>query len=372
MIADSPSEAARYTKESWNAWVARPGSYVTPEEMPTPRQYKNMGESAKSSFNRRRRQHLSDLVVVQTPALTKIQDAALFTLIANEEEALGSKVGIAISGPATMGKSTLTRDFARKLTLEQRGGVPWFQTGPILAEHHPVVIVTVPGKVTPKAISQRICHFLAIPYRASTTENELNVRISQHFAHCRVKLVIIDECQKIKGATTAGQEASEHLKDLADMSGATFMYVGVDLENSGLFGSRAEHTSGRFSIHRLEPFANDMVWRTVLAAFDNAIRLVEHRSGVLQNEFADVIWERTGGRMGPLAQLIKLASIRAIHNGTEAITTDNLNETVLGEREEREYRNLIQARTAWERKAAARRRRPPAQHPVPPASPRTL
>jgi hypothetical protein len=64
-------------------------------------------------------------------------------------------------------------------------------------------------------------------------------------------------------------------------------------------------------------------WRALIGALESMLRLHKHRPDTLVG-LDEYLYQRTGGMIGSLSQLIRGAAILAIEDGTEAITTDLL------------------------------------------------
>ena len=137
-------------------------------------------------------------------------------------------------------------------------------------------------------------------------------------------------------------EAADWLKDLTERVGATFVYAGIDVTTSTVFsGVRGAQLAGRASLIDCgalparaggrEPF------RELIAALEAALDLRSHRTGRLPR-LAPYLHERTAGRIGSLARLIRQAAIEAILDGHERITKALLDSIALDHIAEEHYR----------------------------------
>jgi hypothetical protein len=68
-------------------------------------------------------------------------------------------------------------------------------------------------------------------------------------------LVLVDEIHLLNHATIAGEDLSDHLKYFTEHLPATFVYAGINVEQSGLFnGIRGKQLAGRCVLVRTGPF----------------------------------------------------------------------------------------------------------------------
>ncbi len=107
---------------------------------------------------------------------------------------------------------------------------------------------------------------------------------------------------------------------------ATFVYAGINVENSGLFtGLRGRQISARSVLKTTGPFPRTEEWDALVATLENGLRLHHHQAGTLTDQ-AQHLHYRTGGSISSLSHLIREAAIMAILTGTEKIDRDLLNE----------------------------------------------
>ena len=148
-------------------------------------------------------------------------------------------------------------------------------------------------------------------------------------ARTSVDLVLVDEIHNISLATRAGAEVSDTLKYFAERLPATFVFAGLDVDETGLFaGTRGRQIAGRFTLIPARPFdygtkGQKETWRSLIAAMEASLRLHEHQPGMLTG-LGEYLFGRTGGMIGSLSQLVRGAAILAIQDGTEQITRELL------------------------------------------------
>lgn len=147
-------------------------------------------------------------------------------------------------------------------------------------------------------------------------------------------MVLVDEIHRLDLTTRKGQGASDQLKYFFDTISATFVYAGLDLEESTLLsGMRGRQILGRFVPLRTGPFAyhtdqDKHHWIKLVASMEQTLRLHQHRPGALL-ERADYLHARTGGMIGSLDHLIYEAANDAITDGAEKITQAHLDAVLL-------------------------------------------
>ncbi|WP_318219212.1 hypothetical protein [Streptomyces sp. SCL15-6] len=82
----------------------------------------------------------------------------------------------------------------------------------------------------------------------------------------RTDLVLVDEIHLLNHATTAGEDPSDHLKYFTEHLPATFVYAGINVEQSGLFtGMRGKQLAGCCILIRTGPFPLNAEWRSLIA-----------------------------------------------------------------------------------------------------------
>jgi hypothetical protein len=114
----------------------------------------------------------------------------------------------------------------------------------------PVAYVTVPPAATPKMLAAEFARFAGVPAN-SRQQNQADITnaVCDVLARLRTDLVIVDEIHNLNLATRVGADASDQLKYLAERIQATFVYAGIDVEGSGLFGgTRGQQIAGRFGV----------------------------------------------------------------------------------------------------------------------------
>ena len=122
---------------------------------------------------------------------------------------------------------------------------------------------------------------------------------------------------------------SDHLKYFTEHMPATFVYAGINVENSGLFtGLRGRQISARSVLMSTGPFPHDQEWDSLVATLESTLRLHEHPPGVLASQ-TQYLHHRTGGSISSLSHLIRQAAIVAIHHPEGKIDRDVLDSILI-------------------------------------------
>jgi hypothetical protein len=303
--------------------------HASPPEPPQPvgrDDYTAWSQAKRQDYNERRLVHHSRLVIVETPSMRQVHHKAQQLLRINLCEQ-GARRGLVISGAPAMGKTTIATQFgkAHQIRAERRAAADLLDRGFI-----PVIYISVPPGATAKMLSQEIARFLGLPYGERQNRVEITDAVCRTLNAAGTSLVIVDEIHNLNPRTREGKVASDHLKYLADRIAATFIYVGVDVPQSGILGgTRANQIAGRFLLCELEPFRlhnarSRKLWTSVIAAMEQALVLLDHPAGALASDHAAYLFERTAGRIGSLSQLIRCAAVEAITSGREAIDRELL------------------------------------------------
>jgi hypothetical protein len=173
-------------------------------------------------------------------------------------------------------------------------------------------------------LAVEFARFLGLSFTGRVNITDMVDAVFHTAARTRVELVLVDELHNLNLATRAGAEVSDQLNYFAERLPATFVYAGIDVEAAGLFaGVRGRQIAGRFTVIPATAFAYGTSeqreqWRALVATMESTLRLHRHkpRSLVTLDHY---LYQRTGGMIGSLSQLIRGAAILAIEDGIEQI-----------------------------------------------------
>ena len=272
-------------------------------------------------YDEQRISYHSELVIVQTSAVRSIIHQGRLLTMLNQRE-VSARRGLVVSGPWASGKTTAIKQLGK--THEPRDRLRYPQQNLI-----PVVYITTPPKGSPRKLASEFANFLGLPQHPRHNVTDIADAVCQVLTAARTDLVIVDEIHNLNLATSAGEDMSDHLKYFAEHMPATFVYAGINVENSGLFtGLRGRQISARSVLTNTGPFPYGDEWKSLVASLEDALRLHAHEPDTLTRD-AKYLHHRTGGGISSLSHLIRQAAISAILLQTEKIDRDLLDATVI-------------------------------------------
>jgi hypothetical protein len=237
-----------------------------------------------------------------------------------------ARPSLILTGPAATGKTTALLEVGRAYHLAHRRQHP-----PTPGHGQPVVPVAyalVPPGASAKTLTTGFARYLGIPVTARMTQAQLMQAVCHTYNTAAVRLVLIDEIHRLNPRTTTGAEAADLLKDLTERIGATFVYAGINVASTPLFsGVRGAQLAARASLVETGALPARLGSRRpftdLVTDLEAALDLRRHRPGTLARH-APYLHQRTAGRIGSLARLIREAALTAILDGTERITKTTL------------------------------------------------
>ncbi|MBP5935799.1 TniB family NTP-binding protein [Streptomyces acidiscabies] len=316
-------------------------------------------------LNRSRNRYHSALVLAWTPAVQHFESEIMELLDANEEAPPGARPGLLIDGPPTVGKSTLVKMIGRKFEQGLRRDFPERFAPERLGVYVPVVYISLTDQVTPKQISLAIARYLSVS--TSGTKDAVDDRVLSALTACGTQLLIFDDLHFLDCAHKEGRASNDHIKFLANHAPCTIIGTGVDLEESPLLseggptgpvkrnprvkspprkGPRTQ-TAGRFSRQELAPFALDskteiLQWVGVVNSLESALCLYRHKKNSLTRRHWRYLFDRTDGSIAGLHALLRRSAVRAVTQGTEAVTREVMDSIVLSYAHERAYAKVVE------------------------------
>lgn len=191
-----------------------------------------MSNPARTAFDDARLSHHSAFVI-ETPSMKRIHNALRLQVDANKHHPPGARPGSVIDGEASLGKTTILRQFGRSHEHRVRRGCrsDLTDTGDELI---PVVYNTLPAGTTVKGLNESIIDFYGLPLSRRTTKVELTMQIQKLAYRCATSVFLIDDVHYLQLSNQSDREVNDHLKHLASTIPVTFVYAGIDCEQSGL------------------------------------------------------------------------------------------------------------------------------------------
>ena len=326
---DGPAlDAGRHplsVRAGWASFAAR-ANPAPPRLLPA-RDWERLDALERELYNEARQDYHSALVLVATPDIKKIIHTGAKLVVNNRGKQLGRR-GLIVSGASGTGKSTSITQLGKKyqIDLERRA--------PAARDRVPVVYIVVPPDANPKSLAMEMAVFLGLPVGVRDSPQAVAHTVAAVMRRVGTGLVLVDEVHRLDLSTRQGKNASDQLKYFFDTIGATFVYAGLDLEETGMFaGVRGRQVAGRFIAVSTGPFTHRTVeaqrdWAKLVATMEQALRLHRHAPGTLIT-LAPYLHARTGGMIGSLDQLIHEAANDAITDGSEKITKVHLDAVIL-------------------------------------------
>ncbi|MFE2754010.1 AAA family ATPase [Actinosynnema sp. NPDC059335] len=305
------------TKEGWRRFV---GHRVEAPDEPDPA---GLSARGRAELEQARRDYHSALPPANTPTIRQVLSTGRLLVQLNRGQ-FSARRGLIVSGDSGTGKTTALTQLGRTHEHVVRRRHPGKG-----GEHRiPVVYVTVPTAATPKMLASELARFYGLDLGARATMPEIVNTVCAVAARTHVELVLVDEIHNLNLATRSGAEVSDQLKYFAERLPATFAYAGIEVAESGMFaGVRGRQIAGRFTMIRSTAFdygtdEQRAAWRALVGTLESTLRLHRHRPGTLV-DLADYLFERTGGMIGSLSQLVRGGAVLAVDDG-EAITRELL------------------------------------------------
>jgi Bacterial TniB protein len=311
LAADNPPT----TKEGWRRFV---DSETSPPTLLSAAALAALNGAQLAGYDETRIDYHAGLPLVNTPVIRQVISTSRLLIQLNRHQ-VSARRGAVISGASGTGKTTALSQLGRAHELAARKRHP--------QDRHrlPVVYITVPPAATPRMVAVEFARFFGLPVTRSANLTDVTNAVCATAARTSVDLVLVDEIHNISLATRAGAEVSDTLKYFAERLPATFVYAGLDVDETGLFvGTRGRQIAGRFTLIPARPFdygtaEQRSTWQSLVAAMEASLRLHRHQPGTL-TKMSEYLFGRTGGMIGSLSQLVRGAAILAIQDGTEQIT----------------------------------------------------
>ncbi|WP_344387684.1 ATP-binding protein [Streptomyces vastus] len=268
----------------------------------------------------------SAFVTVRTSAIDTLARQVRTLMLLGRHQQTTARPSLIVTGPAAAGKTTALLEVGRTYHLAHTRKNP----APHSRAHHqvPVAYLLVPPGATAKTLATEFARYLGIPVTTRMTQAQITSAVCHTYTQAGVRLVLIDEIHRLNPRTTTGAEAADLLKDLTERIKATFVYTGIDVAATPLFaGVRGAQLAGRASLITCGPLparhGTRRPFPDLITDMEAALDLQQHTSGTLRRH-ASYLHQRTAGRIGSLARLVRQAAITAICDGTERITKKSL------------------------------------------------
>ena len=331
------------TLDGWQEFVVDRNSFQPPPRFDrTERAALSSAERVK--FDLARRIANINLRKLETPMTLRVREALTPMLEANVMSSdPGVRAGMFISADGGLGKSTLVREVAADFDNNVRG---LQRLAPGLIPHSdrwvPVAWVTVPPKLTIRNLARAILEFYGAPYRNSDTDGALTKNAAENILDCGTRLLVLDDITRFRN-NEPDQQASDWIRNLMETS-VSVVAMGVDVYGSGILydgKTRREQrlrtqTARRFPVIEMQPFSYDTRddighWIAHLRAVEDDLHLMDTTPGMLSEDLAEFLFERTQGVIGILARWVSITAMKAVgrpeSKGGEVLTRQDFEST---------------------------------------------
>lgn len=305
-----------YTYEGWRRYV----NHESPQqpELLSPETYAALPPKERAQYDQLRRIYTMRFGVLATPGLKVAHDRIWKQLESNLYlSADVVKTGALLDGYAGLGKTTIAKTFARKFE-KYLISTARFTTPEARNSFIPVVHVTLKGLTTAKGLAESICKYLGITVRGRPSEQQLVDAICEAVRRHTILLFVIDDIHFLDQRQSQNSNIANHLKALMSLTGATFLYIGIDCEKLGIFrdpgndNPLASQTAARFLHQVVKPFdKTGGSWRRLIRTVERHLVLLHHEPGTLVG-LEGYLFRRTKGNIGSLMNLIQKAAFGAI------------------------------------------------------------
>ena len=303
------------TKEGWRRFVEHE---QTAPDLLDPAALTALTRAQRARYDQLRREYHAHLPLVDTPTIKKVVSTARLLIQLNRGQ-ISARRGVIVSGASGTGKTSALSQLGLAHELASR------RRHPDQPHHLPVIYVTVPPAATARMLAVEFGRFFGLEIPARSNITDVTNAVCALAAHAGVELVCVDELHNISPASRASAEVSDQLKYFAERLPATFVFAGIEIESQGLLGGvRGRQMAGRFTVIPARPFdygtaPQRQTWCSLIATMESQLRLHQHRPDTLTGQ-AEHLYQRTGGAIGSLSQLVRGAAVLAIEEGTEKIT----------------------------------------------------
>jgi AAA domain len=234
---------------------------------------------------------------------------------------------LALSGPATAGKTELLSNFL--LDLAESTGIPW-RTRVGDYTHVPGVYVKASGKQQGAGLLKSICRFCGID--ESGHEDDLVARLMHLLPRLGTKVVLVDDAHNYRRVSDIATSLTDSLRNVITLP-VTFVFSGVALHDSALLRQTqqrhhesTEQLRSRCTSMTLEPIIvprDNVAYRHLVTAFGGRIRTIPgmRASGLSEPKMLLRLAQRCAGRPGAILGCLKDAAVLALYEDLDLSAT---------------------------------------------------
>ena len=305
-FSELPPEPPRplSTKEGWKDQVELHSRELSKPKIPA--NGKALSPLEKERFDAARTAHHNSFGPVKTTGLLELNERLLNLATTNLKTTAGARPGAVIDGFANRGKSTSLVYFGCEYELLLRKHYGDYMGAKYGAEWHPVVYVSLNAQASVKGLNSSIAYFYNAMVSKHATTYQLTQAVVEHAQKCATTLFLIDDIHYLNLRQEGAREVTNHLKQLANETSATFVYAGIGLLETKLLTEGKDENKvqygqmrGRFARFPVDAFevdtdAGKADWLKLVKAFEDELVLLNAREGDCSN-LAEYFFKRTKG-----------------------------------------------------------------------------
>jgi hypothetical protein len=360
------------TKNGWFAMAETPARSRPPAR--TTEEIAAMSRSERLHYNHARALWHANLGPIRTPGVDGVFTALDDIVGSNRQDGDKVKPAAVLDALPGLGKTSAAMAFGRTFHRDQIDLYgPDVTTGDGTWQRIPVVYLGLTSNTTMRSLNVMLCRFFGLPGVDRGNANLLAHRAADCVAHCKTRLIIIDDVHFLDVNRRDGREVANHFKWLANTFPVTFLFVGVGLRARGLLdeelcGSDAafSQTARRWNVLTLEPFevrtkTGRRTWRQLLLSIERELVLANTHRGMLADQLSDYLYARSSGHFASLMSLINRGCYAAVKTGDEALSIKLLDRVRIDQAAEAARGELQAALHAGVLSTQSRNRRTPAR-----------
>lgn len=315
---------------AWREFVTRRN--VEPEKL-SRKEIAALSEEDKAAYDESRFAWIGADIVIETKDLAAIEHQV--RVIHARLSARRSTAGrtLALSGRAGVGKSTIAMLMGKRheRIVRQKLGLPANAD-----EVAPVLYLVVPPGSTPKMLMVAIARWIGLPVPRGWDAPTVMDQVVSVLKTLKTSMIIVDEVHNLKTNKSAGADAASTLKSFTERLDAAVIFCGIDLLDTDLLaGEMGRQIRARTKVYDIRAYSHGSAaaresWVELVAGMEALLPLAAHPTGSLTTpEMSSYLWNRTGGSIGSLRNLLGDAAIDAIFAGTELVDRAGLDEVLL-------------------------------------------
>jgi hypothetical protein len=353
-IADLELDYTLSTYEGWRSLVS--SSRMERPDVLTSAAIAALSRRDTLLYNEARAVWHANLGPILTPGMLQVIDGLENLVGANRQHGTKVRSAALLDAYPGLGKTTLATHFGEMFHRRQ---IDLY--GSTTSEGHeriPVAYVTLSSNTTMRSLNSMLCHFYAHPAADTGSATELAKRASACARKVGTRLIIIDDVHFLDMARKDGRAVVNHFKHLQTEFQATFLFVGVGIDEHGLLteglgmgNAKKAQTARRWTRYTMRPFEVDddagrAMWRKLLLAIERDLVLANKVPGMVADELANYLYARSTGHFASLMTLIARGCHHAIKTGEERLTThllDHISNDVEAERARKRIEDMLTA-----------------------------